>query len=68
MRLPAWTARAAVALASALCLAALVWLVYEAVRGFLALLMWALVGLAVMAAGLDPTVMGTWGHPLHTAR
>jgi hypothetical protein len=68
VRLPTWTTRAAAALATAVCLAALVWLAYEALRAFLALVMWALVGLAVMAAGLDPTAIGTSGYPLHSPR
>lgn len=59
MRLPAWVAPSALALAATAATALLLWVLYELAMWFATVLTYAMVGLFLIGFGLDPTVIDT---------
>lgn len=57
MRLPAWVAPLAVALAVAAAFALMIYAVYQALMWFAAMITYAIIGLFVIGYGLDPAVI-----------
>lgn len=57
MRLPAWVAPLAVALAVAAAFALMIYAVYQALMWFAAMITYAIIGLFVIGYGLDPAII-----------
>lgn len=59
MRLPDWAGPVLLGLAAVGTAAAVVWLAYQAFMWFATVITYALIGMFVIGAGLDPTVIIT---------